>query len=95
MEAVKYLVSQTRKNRRSRVGSLSANLTIVSEGGTHFSDVVTAALIVLIKNRLTLMHMPRLLTNTEFLEQCLELVTDSKVVEFFHQKKTPGGSHFE
>ena len=37
----------------------------------HFSNVVTAALIVLIENGLTLMHMPRLLTNSEFREQCL------------------------
>jgi hypothetical protein len=50
----------------------------------HFSNVVTAALIVLIENGLTLMHMPRLLTNTEFREQCLERVTDVNVVEFFH-----------
>jgi len=42
--------------------------------------VVTAALIVLIENGLTLMHMPRLLTNTEFRGQCLERVTDGNVV---------------
>jgi hypothetical protein len=46
----------------------------------HFSNVVTAALIVLIENGLTLMHMPRLLTNSEFREQCLERVTDGDVV---------------
>jgi len=46
----------------------------------HFSNVVTAALIVLIENGLTLMHMPRLLTNTEFRGQCLERVTDGNVV---------------
>ncbi len=50
----------------------------------HFSNVVTAALIVLIENGLTLMHMPRLLTNPEFREQCLERVTDASIVEFFH-----------
>jgi hypothetical protein len=50
---------------------------------SHFSNVVTTALIVLIKNGLTLMHMPRLLTNTEFREQCLGRVTDSSIVEFF------------
>jgi len=49
----------------------------------HFSNVVTAALIVLIENGLTLMHMPRLLTNAEFREQCLEQVTDASIVEFF------------
>jgi hypothetical protein len=52
----------------------------------HFSNVVTAALIVLIENGLTLMHMPRLLTNTEFREQCLERVTDGSIVEFFHDR---------
>jgi hypothetical protein len=36
-----------------------------------------------IKNGLTLMHMPRPLTNTEFREQCLERVTDASIVEFF------------
>jgi hypothetical protein len=49
----------------------------------HFSNVVTAALIVLIENGLTLMHMPRLLTNSEFREQCLDRVTDGSIVEFF------------
>jgi hypothetical protein len=52
----------------------------------HFSNVVTAALVVLIENGLTLMHMPRLLTNSEFREQCLERVTNSSVVEFFHDR---------
>ncbi len=52
----------------------------------HFSNVVMAALIVLIENGLTLMHMPRLLTNSEFREQCLEQVTDNNVVEFFHDR---------
>jgi hypothetical protein len=52
----------------------------------RFSNVVTAVLIVLIENGLTLMHMPRLLTNAEFREQCLERVTDANVVEFFHDR---------
>ena len=46
-------------------------------------NVVTAALIVLIENGLTLMHMPRLLTNAEFREQWLERVTDGSIVAFF------------
>jgi hypothetical protein len=50
----------------------------------HFSNVVTVALILRIENDLTLMHEPRLLTNSEFREQCLEGVTDRSVVEFFH-----------
>jgi hypothetical protein len=57
----------------------------------HFSNVVTAALIVLIENRLTLMHMPRLLTNTDFREQCLEQVNDRTVVELFHDRYDPWG----
>jgi hypothetical protein len=57
----------------------------------HFSNVVTTALIVLInafvdQKGLTLMHMPRLLTNTEFRDQCLERVTDASIVEFFHDR---------
>jgi hypothetical protein len=48
--------------------------------------VVTAALIVLIENGLTLMHMPRLLTNTEFWQRRLERVTEPPVVEFFHDR---------
>ena len=58
------------------------------EGAPHFSNVVTAALVVLIdvfvdQKGLTLMHMPRLLTNAEFREQWLERVGDSSIVEFF------------
>ena len=52
----------------------------------HFSNIVMATLIVLIENGLTLMHMPRLLTNSEFREQCLERVTGSSIVEFFHDR---------
>ena len=49
----------------------------------HFSNVVTAALIMPIENGLTLVHMPRLLTNSELREQCLERVTDTSIVAFF------------
>lgn len=52
----------------------------------HFSNVVTAALIVLIENNLTLMDMPRLLTNQEFREECLQRVTEHSVIEFFHDR---------
>jgi hypothetical protein len=52
----------------------------------HFSNMVPAALIVLIENDLTLMHMPRLLTSAEFREKCLERVTDGSIVEFFHDR---------
>ncbi len=47
----------------------------------HFSNVVTAALIVLIQNHLTLMDMPLLLTNQAFRETCLEQISDRNVVE--------------
>lgn len=52
----------------------------------HFSNVVTAALIVLIENNLTLMDMPRLLTNQEFRDNCLQRVTEHSVIEFFHDR---------
>ncbi|MGC9395650.1 MAG: type IV secretory system conjugative DNA transfer family protein [Anaerolineae bacterium] len=52
----------------------------------HFSNVVTAALIVLIQNHLTLMQMPRLLTDKDFRESCLERVTDQNIIEFFHDR---------
>ena len=52
----------------------------------HFSNVVMAALPVLIENSLTLMDMPRLLTNSEFRERCLERVTNHDLVEFFHDR---------
>lgn len=52
----------------------------------HFSNVVTAALIVLIQNGLTLMHMPRLLTDTDYREHCLAQITDRNVIEFLHDR---------
>jgi hypothetical protein len=58
----------------------------VSEGNTALFQRGAAALIVLIENGLTLMHMPRLLTNTGFRERCLERVTTGNVVEFFHDR---------
>ena len=51
-----------------------------------FSNVVTASLIVLIENNLTLMDMHRLLTNQEFREQCLSQVSEHSVIEFFHDR---------
>ena len=58
----------------------------------HFSNVVTAALIVLIQNHLTLMQMPRLLTDKDFREECLVNVTDHNVIEFFHDRYDRWGS---
>jgi len=52
----------------------------------HFSNVVMAALLVLIANGLTLMHMPRLLTDADFRENCLEKVSDRNIIEFFHDR---------
>lgn len=52
----------------------------------HFSNVVTAALIVLIQNGLTLMDMPRLLTDKDYRERCLAQSTDRSIVEFFHDR---------
>jgi hypothetical protein len=55
----------------------------------HFSNVVTAALIVLIANGLTLIDMPHLLTNSDFREQCLKEVDEPQVVGFFHDRYEP------
>jgi hypothetical protein len=52
----------------------------------HFANVMMAALLVLIANKLTLIDMPRLLTNQDFREQCLRQVTDPGVIEFFHDR---------
>ena len=52
----------------------------------HFSNVVQAALITLIENNLTLMHMPKLLTDKEFREACLPNVDDMSVIEFWHDR---------
>jgi hypothetical protein len=49
----------------------------------HFSNVVMAALIVLIENGLTLMDMPRLLTNQEYRAQCLSKTANRDAIEFF------------
>ena len=52
----------------------------------RFSNVVTAALIVLIENGLTLWDMPRLLTDTEFREHCLAQVSEGSVAEICHDR---------
>lgn len=52
----------------------------------HFSNVATAALIVLVENNLSLMEMHRLLTNKDFREMCLEKVREREVVEYFHDR---------
>lgn len=52
----------------------------------HFTNVIMAALLVLIANKLTLMDMPRLLTNKEYRESCLKAVNDHSVIEFFHDR---------
>ena len=52
----------------------------------HFANVATAALIVLVENKLTLMDMHRLLTDTDFREACLEKVSEQSAVEYFHQR---------
>lgn len=51
----------------------------------RFDEIVTAGLITLIENKLTLMQMRRLLTNKEYRDECLSNVSDQEVVEFFHQ----------
>ncbi len=46
---------------------------------------------MLIENGLAWMHMPHLLTNAEFREQCLESMTDDNVVELFHDRYDQSG----
>ena len=52
----------------------------------NFQNIVMASLLVLIENKLTLMDMPRLLTNADFREQCLNNTTNQDVIEFFHDR---------
>ncbi len=52
----------------------------------HFTNVAMTALITLIENRLTLVDMPRLLTDQAFRDGCLAHVNDQSVVEFFHDR---------
>jgi hypothetical protein len=52
----------------------------------NFQNIVMAALLVLIENKFTLMDMPRLLTNSEFREQCLNNLTNQEVIGFFHDR---------
>jgi hypothetical protein len=55
----------------------------VLEEAPRFDEIVTAALIALHANRLTLMHMRRFLTSADFRSACLQHVDDAWVVEFF------------
>lgn len=52
----------------------------------HFSNVATAALITLVENGLTLIHMHRLLVDAEWREQLLQRVSNPEVVGFFHER---------
>lgn len=52
----------------------------------RFSNVLLASLLTLIPNRLTLVHLPRLLTDKRFREAQLEKVADPEVVSVFHDR---------
>lgn len=52
----------------------------------HFTNVIMAALLVLIYHGMTLMDMPRLLTNKDYREGLLQTVNDQSVIEFFHDR---------
>ncbi len=52
----------------------------------HFTNVIVAALLVLIENQLTLMDMPRLLSDKNYRERCLTRVHDQELIEFFHDR---------
>lgn len=52
----------------------------------HFSNVATAALILLVEQGLTLIHMHRLLTDTDWREQLLARTMNAEVADFFHDR---------
>jgi DNA helicase HerA-like ATPase len=52
----------------------------------RFANIVLAATLALIENGLTLVEMPRLLTDTSYREALLERVTDAEVVRFFRTR---------
>ncbi len=52
----------------------------------HFSNVATAALIVLVEHGLTLIDMHRLLIDGEWREQLLKTTTHAEVAHFFHDR---------
>ena len=52
----------------------------------HFSNVMLAALMTLVENKLTLVDMHRLLTDHAWREQLLSNVSQPEIVEFFHDR---------
>ena len=52
----------------------------------RFANIVLAALLVLIENRLTLVEMPRLLTERAYREGLLSKVSDAEVIHFFRER---------
>lgn len=52
----------------------------------RFTNIVLAALLVLIENRLTLVEMPRLLTDKDYRDELLTRVTNPEVIRFFEER---------
>ena len=52
----------------------------------RFANIVLAATLALIENRLTLVEMPRLLTDAPYRQALLQRVSDSEVVRFFQTR---------
>lgn len=52
----------------------------------RFANIVLAALLVLIENKLTLVEMPRLLTDKEYRETLLGRTTNPEAVHFFQER---------
>jgi hypothetical protein len=52
----------------------------------RFANIVLAALLVLIENQLTLVEMPRLLTDREYRETLLARTTNPEAVHFFQER---------
>ena len=52
----------------------------------RFANIVTACVLTLIPNKLTLVELPRVLTDTRFREQLLQRVSDPEVITFWRER---------
>lgn len=52
----------------------------------RFANIVTACVLTLIPNKLTLVELPRVLTDTQFREHLLQRVSDPEVISFWRER---------
>lgn len=52
----------------------------------RFANIVTACVLTLIPNKLTLVELPRVLTDTQFREHLLQRVSDPEVITFWRER---------